>query len=179
MANIFTRSMGNGGLTSLQTLLGMPDPLLNFKWVCSGLPFGHPVNYVEGIDLPFNNITNGNKSHVASGYSYYPGTHDISSFSMTFYEDVSALSSKFILAWKNKVKDFNTGIYQLPGVGGSGYKQEVVVALLDQKNNPIMEVTLLGVWPTDTGNFNLNYTDSGRLTVTQTFSVDGQEVVFS
>lgn len=178
MAKLFQRSLGKSGLTSLQTLLGMPDPLLNFKWICTSLPFDAPfnlpVNYVEGIDLPFNNIAVGDKAHSASGYTYYPGTHDISSFSITFYEDVDASSSKYLHSWKTKVKDFDTGLYNLP----TEYKRDIVIQLLDQGNNPVIQATLVGCWPSDTGNFSLNYTDSGRLTVTQTFSVDGQKLEF-
>lgn len=176
--NLFTRTKGDGGLTSIQILLNRPDPLLNFKWICKKLPFDYPASYVEGIDLPFNNIAVGDKAHSASGYSYYPGTHDISSFSITFYEDVSASTSKYLYGWKNKIKDFETGLYQLPGINGSGYKQDISVVLLDQANNPVMGVTLKGVWPSDTGNFSLNYTDAGRVIVTQTFSVDGQTLDF-
>jgi hypothetical protein len=174
MANLFTRSLGNGGLTSLQTLLGMPDPMLNFKWICNSLPFGHPINYVEGIDLPFLNIDIGDKVHSASGYTSYPGTHNISSFSITFYEDSFATTSKFIWAWKNKIKDFKTGLYNLP----IDYKQEIEVVMLDQGNNPVMSALLIGVWPSDTGNFSLNYTDAGRVTITQTFSIDDQSIEF-
>lgn len=178
------RSQGNGGLTSLQKLLAMPDPLLTFKWVCTYLPFGHKLEYVESIDLPFLNVSIGDKTHMASGYIYFPGTHDISSFSMTFYEDSNGSSSKWIWGWKSKIKDFSTGLYNLPGTGSDddnapGFKKSIRVQLLDTANNPVISAQLIGVWPADTGNFGLNYTDTnGRVTVTQTFSVDDQKLTF-
>jgi len=165
--------------TSLGLLLSLPDPLLSFKWVCSYLPYDHPVHYVEAIDLPFNNIDIGDKSHVAASYLYYPGTHNISAFSMTFYEDRHAKSLKFLNTWKNDIKDFKTGLYMLPGADNeSGFKKSITVQLLDSANNPVVTAKLLGVWPSDTGNLGLNYTDANRLTITQTFSIDDEELTF-
>jgi hypothetical protein len=179
MPNIFTRSLGPGGPTSLQRLLDMPDPMLSFKWICLELPKGFYTHYIEAIDLPFNNINIGDKAHGGASYTYYPSTHDIAAFNMTFYEDMYGNSSRYLWEWKSKVKDFNTGFYGLPGVDGSGYKQTVKVRLLDAANRPVIDVKLLGVWPADTGNLGLNYTDtSGRITIAQTFSVDGQELKF-
>ncbi len=176
--SVFTRSKGPGGATSIQKILAFSDPLLSFKWVCTKLPFGFPPERVEAIDLPFLNIAVGDKTHIASGYMYYPSTHDISSFSMTLYEDSSASAMKFIWQWKRAVKDFKTGFYNVPGVNDNGYKKTIVVQLLDASNNPVITATLKGCWPADTGNFALNYTDTNRLTVVQTFSVDDQELQF-
>jgi hypothetical protein len=176
--NIFTRSSGPGGETSIQKLLRLPDPLLSFKWRTLELPFGHNVDYVESVDIPFLNIAVGDKAHVAASYNYYPSTHDIAAFSITLYEDSKVSSLKWVTDWKSKVKDLRTGLYGLPGVDGSGYKQNISVYLMDTANNKILNVRLLGCWPSDTGNLPLNYTDSGRLTLTQTFSIDNQELEF-
>ena len=179
MANSFKRSAGPGGTTSLQKLLALPDPLLTFKWVCTALPFGHPLHYVESIDLPFNNIDVGDKIHVAASYFYYPSTHNINAFSMTFYEDSSAATLKWLLGWKSQVKDLSSGLYNLPGDGSSGYKQTIKVQLLDAGNNPVMEASLIGVWPSDTGNLPLNSTDvTGRIVISQNFSIDDQSLEF-
>jgi hypothetical protein len=175
----FQRPKGDSRLTVLDLLKSMPDPLLSFKWVCTELPLDHPVHYVESINLPFLNVGIGDKAHASAGYSYFPSTHDISSFSITFYEDSNAKSSKFLWKWKNEIKDFSTGLYNLPGSDGSGYKKTIKVALLDTANNKVLSANLLGVWPADTDSLNLNYTEvGGRITISQTFSIDDQELQF-
>lgn len=172
--NQFNSTLGNGGKTSLQTLLSLPDPQLSFKWRCKYLPFSFPVHYVESVDLPFNNVEVGDTTHVGASYIQYPGPHKISTTSLVFYEDRYCSSLKFLTGWKQKIKNFNTGIYNLPGE----YKQTIVVELMDNANNPVVTVTLLGCWPTDTGNLSLNYTDAGRVTISQVFSIDNQELFF-
>jgi hypothetical protein len=161
--------------TQIKDLLKRSDPLLSFKWVCpEDLPFGLPGNFVEGVDLPWRNIRIGEGVYQGSKYDFFPGPHDISSFQMTFYEDDKASCVKWIDGWKNEVKNFETGLYRLP----SHYKKDIKVQLLDSQNNPIMTVTLIRCWPAETGNWSLNYTDNGRLTVSQTFSVDDQKIEF-
>jgi len=131
-------------------------------------------SYVESIDVPFNNISIADNWYGGSGYTYFAGPHDISSFSVTFYEDQKVSTLKYILAWKNLVKDFDSGFYNLPGLGDGkvGYKRSMRLLFLDSKNNAILQADLEGIWPADTGNLSLNYTDSGRITISQTFSCD-------
>ncbi len=165
--------------TDLKQVLALPDPLPSFKWVAETIPNilgqAQPRNfkdYVEAVDLPFNNVKIADNWYGGAGYTYYPGTHDISSFAVTFYEDMNGTSLKYIMAWKALVKDFNSGIYNLPTV----FKKDLVLLLQDIKNTPVVRVTMQGIWPADTGNLNLNYTDSGRITISQTFSCDGQSI---
>lgn len=168
--------MGDPNLTQIQKLQSRPDPQLNFKWVAeqSKLPFGLPSTYLEGIDISFNNIKVQEAIYGGSGYSYYPGTHDISAFSIQLYEDHEGNALRWILYWKSKIKSFKTGAYGLPGA----YKQPLSILLLDTKNNPVTRIKLTGVWPSETSNYQLNYTDSGRIIVSQSMSVDSQEISF-
>jgi hypothetical protein len=96
---------------------------------------------------------------------------------MTFYEDQQASTSQWIWEWKNKVKDFETGFYNMP-YGPDGYKKSMKVALLDNRNQEIMVVELIGLWPEATSSWSLNYTDAGRLVVSQAFSIDHQKLEF-
>jgi hypothetical protein len=167
-------ALNGSNLTALSKLLSLPSPQLDFKWVCLYLPFNHPLHYVESIDVPWLNISVGDKTHAGSTYEYYPGTHDIQPVSITFYEDERATSLKYVTNWKSKVKSLETGFYNLPTV----YKQEVRAQLLDTSNNPVVSITLTGVWPSETQSYSLKYTDAGRLVVTQSFSVDNQRLQF-
>lgn len=165
---------------TVSALAKRKDPLLSFHWGCindvivptSGLKL--PGDYVESIDLPFNNIQVAEGHYGASGFTYFPGSHDVSAFSMTFYEDVSCTTLKFINDWKSQVKSWD-GTYNLP----IQYKGDILVALFDPKGKVVLQAKMIGCWPSDTGNLSLNYNDSGRLVITQTFSVDDQELLFT
>ena len=174
MSGGYSRKSGNPKLTDLSIVQYMPDPLLNFKWIASGLPFSIPNNYVEAVDLSFLNVSVGDKVHSASGYYYYPGTHDIAAFSITFYEDCMGNTLRRLTEWKNQIKNFKTGVYKLP----SEYKKNIRVSMLDTANNPVITADLLGIWPTDTGNVSLNYTGGERITITQNFSIDDADLLF-
>jgi len=166
--------VANPALTDIAKLQALRDPLLSFKWVAESLPTISGIHlepsFLESIDLPFNNISIADSWHGGSGFTYYPGTHDISSFSCTFYEDNHATTTKWLIAWKALVKDMDTGFYNLPSV----FKKNINVIMLDSKNNSVLKAEMTGLWPAETGNFALNYSDSGRIIITQTFSCDGQ-----
>lgn len=167
--------------TQIQQILqaARPDPLLSFKWVCSdsSLPFGLPSHYLESVDLNFENIQVAEGAYGGATNTYYPGMSDISSINMTFYEDQEASAMQWIWEWKNRIKNFRTGFYKMPG-GPDGYKKNMHVSLLDSKNNEIMIVELIGLWPEATSSWSLNYTDAGRLVVSQAFSIDDQHLQF-
>ncbi len=167
--------MGDKTLTDIQKILNLPDPLLAFKWVAKYLPFDLPPEYMAAIELPFNNISISEGQHVGARFIYHPGTHTVSSVSATFYEDRKGTSSSWLNYWKSQVKDFESGAYRLP----SRYKRNIIVSLLDQKNDVVITAKLIGCWPADTNPFSLNYTDgSGRITNQQTFSVDNVQYSF-
>lgn len=164
--------------TQIQQIMetSRPDPLLSFKWVCpdSALPFGLPCHYLEAVELPFENVTS--SGHYEGGSnSYYPGISDLNGFNMTFYEDQKGNALKWLLAWKNRIKNFDTGIYKLP-YGSDGYKQKMNISLLDTKNNEVITVEVQGIWPEATSAWSLNYNDAGRLVLSQAFSIDHQVI---
>lgn len=169
--------MGSPELTNISKLVARPDPMLSFKWV---IPAGFvcatdtgnvlPTEFVESIDIPFNNVKV-DGMFTGGGYTYFPSFHDISAFTVNFYMDRENITMSWLAAWKNKVKDFNTGLYGLPSV----YKGSVTVHLLDSKNNGILEVSLLGIWPADTNQITLD-SENNKLVISQNFSIDGQSI---
>ena len=161
-----------GSSTQLGQILSRPDPLLVWRWCVDTVPFGEEFgigpNYVETFEIPFNNIK-AEGVFCAGGYNYFPGFHDVSAFNVTFYGDSEGNALNYIMGWKSKVKNFDTGIYALPGE----YKRDWQVRLLDPAGNTVLTVLLEGCWPADTGQVSLNYDDGGaRISFNQNFSVD-------
>lgn len=161
---------------TLQQVRARPDPLLNWQWICldGTLPFDHPNEYLESIDLPFNNIRS-ESVYVGSGYTCYPQAHEVEAFTAVFYEDCYAATTTWLQDWKSKIKNFSTGVYGLP----KDYKKTMTVALLTTKGEPALQYRLIGIWPTITSSLSLNYNESGRIILSQTFSVDDVEIVTS
>lgn len=162
--------------TQLGRMLQRPDPLLAFRWVAKSVPFSElgPIDdsFIESFEIPFNNIK-ADGVFFGGGYNYFPQFHDVSAFNVNFYADSKGRSLKYLLGWKSMVKDFETGLYNLP----TEYKRPWVVALLDAKGNGICEVTYEGCWPADTGQLSLDYSDgSTRLVLNQNFSTDSMSV---
>ena len=177
--------------TSINTLLnrsqGNQNPLLNFKWICTSLPFGYDVTYVESLDLPFSNIAIGEGWMGAGSYTYFPDFSNISSFSLTLYEDTAMSTLQWLTFWKNQVCAIYPGVsgattannavnaYSLP----SAYKRNMEFKLLGTDNSVSLTVTLIGTWPSDTSNLALDYSSSERIKISQQFSCDGQSLVFA
>lgn len=163
------------GPTDIAIIQSRPDPLPSWKWRSDTVtPFGLPYHYVEGIDLPWNNIDIGNKIPRGSGYAYYPGTHDISAVTIVLYEDSDARTLQWLYDWKSKVKDFNTGLYGYP----TEYKRNWTFVMCNTKDVPVITAELTGMWPADTSPVQLGYSEAGRIIHSQQFSVDGQNLTF-
>jgi hypothetical protein len=157
--------------TQLSKMLNRPDPLLNFRWVAETLPFGDEYGigpeYVETFEIPFNNVKSEGIFNAA-GMCYFPGFHDITAFNVTFYADSQGKTLKYLLGWKDRIKNFQTGIYYLP----SNFKRDWRVILLDAKGNDVLRATLRGCWPADTNQLQLQYASSEKVELNQNFSVD-------
>jgi hypothetical protein len=148
------------------------DPLLAFKWVCSELPGGLPVDYVESIDMPFPKIQPKDGLFGAGTYTYYPAFEDIDAFDLNLYEDSKMSTTKWLLLWFERIRDPEDGAYYLP----THYKCDLKFILMDTTGASVAEVTMLNCWPTGRGNWDLNYTSDDRLTIQQNFSCDAQKI---
>jgi len=154
------------------TKLAERNPMFSFKWEFEGnLPFGGPTSdYVESVDLNATNVQIGGGIFSAASYFYMPMFSNVSSFSMTFFEDDEGTTLKWLTSWKSRIKNFDDGSYYLP----ANYKSEMKFNLCNTMGTPVVASRCSGVWPADTGALSLNYTDSGRITISQTFSCDDQ-----
>jgi len=146
------------------------DPLLSFKWHCVSLPFAMDTTDVESVSLPFPSL-NVKPVFGAGKFTYYPGFLELSSFDITFYEDSLASSRRALMAWQERIRHPVEGYYYLP----ANYKRNIEFELMDTTGKAILSVVLKNCWPTQTNNWDLSYTEDGRLTVQQNFALDGME----
>jgi hypothetical protein len=151
------------------------DPLMDFRWVCTELPLGHDVTYVEEIELPFPEISPKEGLFGAGTYTYYPAFEDISAFDVTFYEDSKLNTSKWLREWQNLIRRPEDGAYFLPG----NYKFDIKVDLLDTTGATIGTLVLKGAWPTSRGSWPLAYGGNDRLKIQQNFSCDNLDFQFT
>jgi hypothetical protein len=161
--------------TQLQRALARPDPILSFTWevlnVPGGAAFGIDSSWIEEFELPFSNVKSSG-IFVGGGYDYFPEFHDTSAFSVTFYGDSEGRSLAYLMNWKQRVKNFDTGLYRLP----SEFKADWTAKLLRTNGKEFARFTYHGCWPADTSNVQLNQDGSGRITFQQTFSLDSLSV---
>ena len=174
--------MASGADTQLARMLRRPDPQLSFRWVIKQVPEVNSLNlatkygidsaWVEGFELPFINVKI-DGVFVGGGIDYFPEFHDVSAFSVTFYGDEELRALKYLWEWKKAIKDFNTGLYQVPAY----YKDNWTAQLLNGRGNVTCEFTYSGCWPGDTGQLTLDQ-ESNRMIFNQTFSVDSMDIKF-
>ena len=163
--------------TQLSRALSRPDPFMNFKWVAKSVPFGEAVtsfdnSYIQNVELPFSNVQ-AESIFFCGAFKYFPGFSDTSAFNISFYGDSAGRSLSYLMYWKKQVKNFETGIYNLPGQ----YKRDWTFALLNTSGDIVLEVEMIGCWPADTGQLSLAYDSSEALTFNQNFATDGCRVL--
>lgn len=163
--------------TSLETFIKYRqrehEPLMGFKWVCTSLPYGLPVTYVESVQVSWVKLNIKDGLFAEGTYSYFPGFSDIDQFTMTFHEGIGTKTRRWLSYWLSRIKNFETGTYFLP----NNYKEDIKVSLLDNQNNKVMDVTMVDCWPIVPDPIELNYTDpSSRVTLSVSFSVDDQKI---
>ena len=165
----------NTNLAILQSRMDSKlDPLMDFRWVCTELPLGHDVTYVEEVELPFPEISPKEGLFGAGQYTYYPAFQDISAFDITFYEDSKMNTSKWLQEWKNLIRRPSDGAYFLPG----NYKFDIKVELLDTTGATVGTAVLKSCWPTSRGSWPLTYSGNDRLKIQQNFSIDDLDFQF-
>lgn len=157
--------------TQLSRGLSRPDPLMNFRWVTKMIPsVGQNYigpEFIQNVEIPFSNVA-AESIFFCGAFKYFPGFSDISAFNISFYGDSKGLALRYILHWKSLVKDFTTGIYNLP----PQYKRSWNFILIDANGNDVVEVELQGCWPADTGSVPLSYESSEAIVWNQNFSTD-------
>lgn len=150
--------------------LSAPDPALSSLFIIR-LPFGDYTKDIlaEKADPTFSK-TPANPRFTNGSNAYYPGITDIDGMSISFYETHDLRVSKWLNDWRLMVFDKTDGSYGMP----ADYKKTINIGYIDPTTGKESHnADYIGMWPTDKGPFNLDYSDdSGHLMVEAQFSVD-------
>ena len=161
-------------IPSIDDVRGRPDPQLSWRWAClmPDLPGSNakspPLTYVERI--PVSHVgTDPKPRHGGATNRYYPQLSDISAVNVQFYEDENHLVDTYLDAWRDLVYD-GDGNYGLP----ADYKLPIVIMFYTGRNgqSPNKSTILEGCWPAQRDSEELGFEESGKLIVSQLFSVD-------
>jgi len=125
--------------------------------------------FIESITLPNGEVLNQSPSFGGGRTLYFPDFPDVSTISVSFYETETGAANLALSAWRSAVKS-PLGFYGLP----ANYKCSILTNMFGYASNtsPVMTVNVEGVWPSDNGTLELNYTEDERLVIITTMSAD-------
>lgn len=155
-------------------LFDLDPPMPKWRWVSKITGPDIPdVDYetlvIESITLPNGEIIGPNPSFGGGRTTYFPDFPEVSTISVSFYETELGTANLSLTKWREAVLS-QQGWYGLP----SDYKCMLLTNLFGYASNTqaVMGYKCLGVWPTDGGTFDLDYTNDDRLIIQATLSCD-------
>lgn len=148
-----------------------PDPALSFRWqivlpMLSPNLFDPTINindYVEEVSLA-TSYHQPYSVYRAGNMDYFANYQDVSSISVTFYEDRLFTATTYVNAWKRMIYNPSTKVFGVPyGPNESGYKKVVRVLALDEYNQKVGEFLCTGVFPLQPQSLGFQSQSSDRL----------------
>ena len=124
---------------------------------------------IEGISLSYPNHQ-AEALYRGGSNLYLPSFADISAISIDFVENVNNSITEGIAAWKQLMQ--RDGLYSYPLT----YKKDIFCDLLKNDNTLIKALKFGGCFPTTSTPSQLAYESSGKMIITQEFSVDNYEL---
>lgn len=148
------------------------DPVTNFEWIAvvinknPGSKDELPWYYIDEITVP--SPTFGvNQKFMNGKDNKYAEWFTLGSCTMKIYSDVSGVAFNFCNMWIRSVfRDDN--FYQMP----INYKKDIFVFILDPTRKVVIDIQLLGCWPTAWADYNLTSGSAAALESSLTLSVD-------
>lgn len=157
----------------LSKALSRADPHMNVEWTIE-MPDGLGAEYVEEAtavmsEFDLEGVFRG------GGKLFYPGIINVSSISLSFYEDQLFTATQYIVGWRDRVGDTGTGLLNYP----ADYKRHIKIKALDLAGNAIAIFDYGGCWPSKPPTYQFGSRDSER-TILQNveFSVDYMTLTF-
>jgi hypothetical protein len=129
--------------------------------------------FVEEATLPFvefepiSNYRAGKMYHYANHYS-------LGSLGLKIYEDSRGKATQYLEAWRRKIIDLDSGLYNHP----NDYKKTIKITIMDVAKMTVMFYEYIGCWPTRTDAYNMTSGSSERIVASVEMSVDEMRVKF-
>ena len=148
------------------------DPVTNFEWIAMvvnkspGAKDELPWYYIDEISVPLPNFGSTQK-YVEGKDKKYADMFTINTCTIKVYTDVSGLAFNFCNMWcKSIYRDDN--LYQMP----LAYKKDIYVFILDPTRKIVVNMQLLGCWPSAWADYQLTSGAAEALGTSLTLSVD-------
>ncbi len=157
----------------LSRAMSRADPHLNVEWTIE-MPDGLGAEYVEEATATMSEFDIEGVFRGGSK-SFYPSIINVSTISLSFYEDQLFTSTQYLRAWRDRIGDTGTGLLNYP----EEFKRHIKIKALDLAGNAIAIFDYGGCWPVKMPTYNFGSSDAQR-TILQNveFSVDYMNLTF-
>lgn len=167
----------NIGLFDIETLRKRDDPAVAYRYnLIVPVPSGRQLNidpmYIEDVQfqLPYHQQ---DTLVYNSTVIHYAGRLQVPPLTVRFYETFKYQIAEIIAVWMSLIRN-NDGSLNY----GVDYKRTITLYVFDGLNNPTASYNFLGCFPLESSPTQLSYSSPGRVTFTQTFSVDSVAQTF-
>ena len=154
------------------------DPITNFDWIAivvnknPGNNNELPWYYIDEITVPSPNFGSSPK-FVEGKDKKYADMFSLNACTIKIYTDISGLAFNFCNDWVRSIyRDDN--LYQMP----IAYKKDIYVFILDTTRKVVVDIQLLGCWPTSWADYQLTSGSSSALESSLTLSVDDYKMKY-
>lgn len=173
-----TRLIGNtyANQNVLEVMSTRTDPVTNFDWIAVVVNKGLSLNttipwyYINDIQTPSLSLSAADK-YRAGRLVKFAELFTVDSCNIKIYSDTTGQAFNFCNDWvRSAYRDDD--LYQLP----SAYKKDIIVYILDVKRQIVVDVKLVGCFPTSWAGYNLSSGAASALETSLTLSVDDVRV---
>lgn len=167
------------GLFDIESLRKRDDPAVAYRYnLIVPVPTGpdrqlniDPVNIEEvQFQLPYHQQ---DTLVYNSTVIHYAGRLQVPPLTVRFYETFRYQMAEVISVWMSLIRN-NEGSLNY----GTDYKKTITLYIIDGLNKVTASYNFLGCFPLESSPTQLSYSSSGRVTFTQTFSVDSVAQTF-
>lgn len=157
-------------MRSLEDILRLGDPLLNFRWELTKYPNFPDVKFnphsIEKVDISIMNFEN--YPLYINGYnSYYISCGDTDPVSITFYENHRMDALRVLSYWRTLM--FKDGFYGVP----IDYKFDLELTIFSLDSfSPAGTYKIIGAWPGSIDSVSYEGGASDRVSLTASFICD-------
>lgn len=154
------------------------DPVTNFEWMAvirdrSGKSENMPWYYIDDITVPTPQFGSTLK-YVRGKEHKYADMFSVNTCTIKLFSDVSGLAFNYANAWCRSIyRDDN--LYQMPKM----YKRDIWIFILDAPKNVVVDIQLIGCWPSSWAEYNLVSSSAGPLETNLTLNVDDFKMNYS